>query len=147
MYYMYNKYCLLKLFSHLKWRLSERVQSMYFMNGIIVTFWKLAANIRAVEHEKAFLWGAYNLTSFSPCHWSSGLPVCFLSQGTRVQFPWRVLMWNWDSLVRVVSLHVNRYFRFTTYKYYFWYIFTLCKLFFVEVEWLRWNTSSYLTSK
>ncbi len=25
-------------------------------------------------------------------HWSSGLPVCFPSQETRVQIPWRVLM-------------------------------------------------------
>jgi hypothetical protein len=29
-------------------------------------------------------------------HWSSGLPVCFLSWGTRV-------MWSWDSPVSVVS--------------------------------------------
>ncbi len=32
-------------------------------------------------------------------HWSSGLSVCFLSQGTRVQIPRGVLMWNWDSPV------------------------------------------------
>ncbi len=38
-------------------------------------------------------------------HWSSGLPVCFLSQGTQVQIPWGVLMWNRDSPVNVVSLH------------------------------------------
>jgi hypothetical protein len=25
-------------------------------------------------------------------HWSSGLPVCFPSQGTQVQIPWGVLM-------------------------------------------------------
>ncbi len=37
--------------------------------------------------------------------WSSGLPVCFLSQGTRVQITWGVLMWNRDSPVSVVSLH------------------------------------------
>jgi hypothetical protein len=24
-------------------------------------------------------------------HWSSGLPICFLSQGTRVQNPWGAL--------------------------------------------------------
>jgi hypothetical protein len=38
-------------------------------------------------------------------HWSSGLPVCFPSQGTRVQIPWGVLQWNRDSPVSVVSLH------------------------------------------
>ncbi len=38
-------------------------------------------------------------------HWSSGLPVCFLSQGTQVQIPWGVLMWNRDSPVSVVPLH------------------------------------------
>jgi hypothetical protein len=32
-------------------------------------------------------------------HWSSGLPVCFPSQGTQVQIPWGVLMWNRDSLL------------------------------------------------
>ncbi len=40
-------------------------------------------------------------------HWSSGLLVCFPSQGTQVQIPWGVLMWNWDSPVSVVSLHCN----------------------------------------
>jgi hypothetical protein len=30
-------------------------------------------------------------------HWSSGIPICFPSQGTRVQIPWGVLVWNWDS--------------------------------------------------
>jgi hypothetical protein len=38
-------------------------------------------------------------------HWSSGLCVCFPSQGTQVQIPWGVLMWNRDSPVSVVSLH------------------------------------------
>ncbi len=38
-------------------------------------------------------------------HWSSGQPVCFPSQGTQVQIPWGVLMWNWDSPASVVSLH------------------------------------------
>jgi hypothetical protein len=38
-------------------------------------------------------------------HWSSGLPVCFPSQGTQVHIPRGVLMWNQDSPVRVVSLH------------------------------------------
>ncbi len=37
-------------------------------------------------------------------HWFSGLPVCFPSQGTRVQIPWGVLMWNRDSPVSVVLL-------------------------------------------
>ncbi len=36
-------------------------------------------------------------------HWSSGLPDSFLPQGTQVQIPWGVLMWNWDSPVSVVS--------------------------------------------
>ncbi len=35
----------------------------------------------------------------------AGLPVCFLSQGTRLQIPWGVLTWNWDSPVSVVLLH------------------------------------------
>jgi hypothetical protein len=38
-------------------------------------------------------------------HWSSGLPVCFPSQGTQVQIPRGVLMWSQDSPVSVVSLH------------------------------------------
>ncbi len=38
-------------------------------------------------------------------HWSSGQPVCFPSQGTQVQIPGGVLMWNRDSPVSVVSLH------------------------------------------
>jgi hypothetical protein len=37
-------------------------------------------------------------------HWSSGLPVCFLSPGTRVQISWAVLMWNRDTTVSIVSL-------------------------------------------
>jgi hypothetical protein len=40
-------------------------------------------------------------------HWSSGLPVCFPSQGTQVQIPWEVLTWNRDSPVSDVSLHTN----------------------------------------
>ncbi len=40
-------------------------------------------------------------------HWSSGLPVCFPSQGTRVQIPRWVLMWNRHSPVSVVSLQVQ----------------------------------------
>jgi hypothetical protein len=42
-------------------------------------------------------------------HWSSGLPVCFPSQGTWVQIPWGVLMWNWDSPDSVVSLQYYKY--------------------------------------
>jgi hypothetical protein len=38
-------------------------------------------------------------------HWSSGLPVCFPPQGTRVQIPRGVLLWNRDSPVSVVSQH------------------------------------------
>jgi hypothetical protein len=38
-------------------------------------------------------------------HLSSGLPVCFPSQGTWVQIPWGVLMWNRDSPVSINSLH------------------------------------------
>jgi hypothetical protein len=38
-------------------------------------------------------------------HWFSGLPICFPSQGTRVQIPWGVLTLNRDSPVSVVSLH------------------------------------------
>ncbi len=38
-------------------------------------------------------------------HWSNGLPICFPSQGTRVQIPWGLLMWNRDSPVSAVSLH------------------------------------------
>jgi hypothetical protein len=41
-------------------------------------------------------------------HWSSGLPVCFPSQGTQVQIPWGVLMWNRDFPVSIVSLHWPR---------------------------------------
>ncbi len=42
-------------------------------------------------------------------HWSSGLPVCFPSQGTQVQIPWGVLKWNQDSPVSDVSLHTYIY--------------------------------------
>ncbi len=38
-------------------------------------------------------------------HWSSGLPVCFPPQGTQVQIPLGVLIWNRDSPVSVVLLH------------------------------------------
>ncbi len=38
-------------------------------------------------------------------HWSSGLPVCFPSWGTRVQIPRGVIMWNWGSPGSVVLLH------------------------------------------
>jgi hypothetical protein len=38
-------------------------------------------------------------------HRSSGLPVCFLSQGTQFQIPRGVLIWNQDSPVSDVSLH------------------------------------------
>ncbi len=38
-------------------------------------------------------------------HLSSELPVCFMSQGTRVQISWGVFMWNRDSPFCVVSLH------------------------------------------
>ncbi len=46
-------------------------------------------------------------THFIPImsHWSSGLPVCFPSQGTQVQIHRGILMWNRDSPVSVVSLH------------------------------------------
>ncbi len=37
-------------------------------------------------------------------HWSSGLTLCFPSQGTWVQIPWGVLLWNRDSPVSVVLL-------------------------------------------
>ncbi len=43
----------------------------------------------------------FNLTM---CHWSSELTLCFPSQGTWVQFPRGVLMWNRDSPVSVVLL-------------------------------------------
>ncbi len=42
-------------------------------------------------------------------HWSSGLPVCFPSQGTRVKIPWGVLMWNRDFPVSVVPLQAVIY--------------------------------------
>jgi hypothetical protein len=40
-------------------------------------------------------------------HWSSGLTLCFPIQGTWVQIPWGVLMWNRDSPVSVVSLQFH----------------------------------------
>jgi hypothetical protein len=39
-------------------------------------------------------------------HWSSGLPVCFPSQGTQVQIYRGLLMWNRDSPVSDVWLHI-----------------------------------------
>ncbi len=41
-------------------------------------------------------------------HWSSGIPVCFPSQGTQVQIPWGVLVWNRDSPVNVVLLQKSQ---------------------------------------
>jgi hypothetical protein len=38
-------------------------------------------------------------------HWSNGLTLSFSPQGTWVQIPWGILMWNRDSPVSVVSLH------------------------------------------
>jgi hypothetical protein len=38
-------------------------------------------------------------------HWSSGLPVCFLSEGTQLQILRGQPMWNRDSPISVVSLH------------------------------------------
>ncbi len=43
-------------------------------------------------------------------HWSSGLPVFFPSQGTQVQIPRGVLLWNRDSPVSIVSLLYHHYF-------------------------------------
>jgi hypothetical protein len=40
-------------------------------------------------------------------HWSSEQPVCFPSQGTQVQIPWGVLVWNRDSLVGLTSTHIQ----------------------------------------
>jgi hypothetical protein len=57
-------------------------------------------------------WGGSPVESLQPhflltmSHWSSGLPVCFPSQGTQVQIPRWVLMWNWDSPVSVVTLQL-----------------------------------------
>ncbi len=41
---------------------------------------------------------------FTMSHWSSGVPVCFLSQRTQVQIPRGALMWNRDFPVSVVLL-------------------------------------------
>ncbi len=46
-----------------------------------------------------------SLSILTMSQWSSGLPVCFPPQGTQVQIPWGVPMWNQDSPVSVVSLH------------------------------------------
>ncbi len=42
-------------------------------------------------------------------HWSSGLTLCFPSQGTWVLIPGGVFMWNRDAPVSDVSLHSNPY--------------------------------------
>jgi hypothetical protein len=57
------------------------------------------------------LWRACNLTSFSPCLTGSVdyLLVCFPSQGTQVQNPRGILMWNLDSPVSVVLLQLYIY--------------------------------------
>ncbi len=52
-------------------------------------------------------------------HYSSGLPVCFPSQGTQVQIPWGVLRWNRDSPVSVVLLQfINKYKAQSSYAFY-----------------------------
>ncbi len=60
---------------------------------------------RIMAIRRKILWRACNLTSFSPC--LTG-PVDYLlvsCQGTQVQIPRGVLMWNWDSPASDVSLH------------------------------------------
>jgi hypothetical protein len=51
---------------------------------------------------------ACNLTWFSPCLTGPvDKPVCFPSQGTQVQIPWGVLMWNRDSPVSVARYNIK----------------------------------------
>ncbi len=56
-------------------------------------------------------------------HWSSGLPVCFPSQGTQVQIPWGVLVCNRVSLLAMSRYNIiitTWFFLHTSSILYFW---------------------------
>jgi hypothetical protein len=54
--------------------------------------------------------------------WSSGVTLCFPSQGTWVQIPWGGLMWNQDSPVSVVLLQCHLW--TSTYTNMYMYMYT-----------------------
>ncbi len=68
------------------------------------------------------LWRACNLPA-TMSHSSSGLPVCFPSQGTHVRIPWGGLMWNRDSSVSM-SRYKFHYQYIYIYMYIYMYIYT-----------------------
>ncbi len=72
------------------------------------------------------LWRACNLPA-TMSHWSSGLPVCFPSQGTHVQIPWGGLMWNRDSPVSMSRYKFH-------YQYIYIYIYILIYIYSTQTE-------------
>jgi hypothetical protein len=63
-------------------------------------------------------------------HWSSGLPVCFPSQGTRVQNPWGDLLCETRILLLVVlATHRLYTFTYSVHKY-----VTVCVMYVHTVE-------------
>jgi hypothetical protein len=69
---------------------------MILLTGVCTVQYYIVCIVHLVEMQSHFI--------LTMSHWSSGLPVCFPSQGTQVQNPRGVLMWNRDSPVSDVSL-------------------------------------------
>jgi hypothetical protein len=72
-----------------------------FLKCAVIYFW-IGARLLCIFLKKGnfVYFSVESLQSYfilTMSHWSSGLPVCFPSQGTRVQLPRGVLMWNRDS--------------------------------------------------
>jgi hypothetical protein len=90
------------------WQDSVKVREVLQNCDVLDFLWNQNYNIESSSHK--FDGIVENLQShfiLTMSHWSSGLPVCFPSQGTQVQIPWGVLMWNRDSPVSVVSLQYH----------------------------------------
>ncbi len=100
----------------------ESLPAHYFVNSTFIikfnwyqnfspvdtkTFWicQSLGHSRVPSPSFYWLWLCGSLQShiiLTMSHWSRELPVCFPSQGTQVQIPRGVLIWNWDSPVSVV---------------------------------------------
>ncbi len=77
---------------------------MHENSGHILCLWPLIRNSREQYFSVVESLQSHCILTMS--HWSSGLPVCFPSQGTQVQSPGGLwIMWNRDSPVSVVPLH------------------------------------------
>ncbi len=88
-----NKWLFLKT-NHLshwtRWQPGGRVGTLrkfYLQPGMFRFFWDKSDSVESLQ--------SHLILTMS--HWSSGLPVCFPSQGTQVQTHRGVIMWNRDS--------------------------------------------------